>query len=403
MEVAEYKDYKEYKKELDVEVSRAAEGFVRIGYLLKVARDTSILYGSPYSNVVEFAQAEYGIDKTQVSRFININDRFSEGGYSDRLKEDYQGYGVAKLSLMLSLPDAVNEVLSPSYSKAEIRMIKGEVDAEQKTTDLKVMMEAQEAEKEEEKQRGTSAAEDLLHRVVWQLGKEETKLYREIHRVFQEEEGISALQETLAPDGERTYSIRIPGIGRILLSLKEEDTVTLLNIRTGKKGEYSWEDIAAALQGIMVTDIGATKSWQQTYGSTMPETLGEEKTPLQNGKEKVAPVQQKKKGKVVKVEGKKKPEKKDYVSMPGAVTGQMKVKDYPELLPETATQEERKVAPVQPGEEKQLRKMDYLRDMESKCADLYKAAAMCRWEQADRIMAEIGGILAGIRALGIGI
>ncbi len=384
MEVTEYRDYKEYKKELDAEVLRAAEGFVRIGYLLKVARDTSILYESPYSNVVEFAQAEYGIDKTQVSRFININDRFSEGGYSDRLKENYQGYGVAKLSLMLSLPDAVNEVLSPSYSKTEIRMIKEEVDAEQKTTDLEVMMEAQEAEK----QRKTSAAEDFLHRVVWQLGKEETALYRELHRGFQKGEGISFLQETLAPDGERTYSIRIPGIGRILLTLKEEDTVTLLNIRTGKKEEYSWEDMAAALQEIMVTDIEVTESWQQIYGDTMPE---EEKTPPKVSKEKVAPVQQKKKGKVVKVEEKKKPEKKDDVSMPEAITGQMEVKDYPELLPEAVAQEEKRVvAPVQlaetTDEEKREKRLARLRES---LTALYQAAVKATLEQIDEIQREI--------------
>lgn len=74
-EVIEYRNYAEYKQELDTELKKTAEGFVRIGYLLKVARDTRILAESGYQNVVEFAKAEYGIDKTQVSRFMNINDR----------------------------------------------------------------------------------------------------------------------------------------------------------------------------------------------------------------------------------------------------------------------------------------------------------------------------------------
>lgn len=73
-EVIEYRNYAEYKQELDTELKKTAEGFVRIGYLLKVARDTRILAESGYQNVVEFAKAEYGIDKTQVSRFMNIND-----------------------------------------------------------------------------------------------------------------------------------------------------------------------------------------------------------------------------------------------------------------------------------------------------------------------------------------
>ena len=40
-QVIEYRSYQEYKQELDTELKKTAEGFVRIGYLLKVARDTS--------------------------------------------------------------------------------------------------------------------------------------------------------------------------------------------------------------------------------------------------------------------------------------------------------------------------------------------------------------------------
>lgn len=69
MDVITYqKSYREYKAELDSELQKTAEGFVRIGYLLKVARDTNVLAESGYKTVAEFAQAEYSLDKTQVSR-----------------------------------------------------------------------------------------------------------------------------------------------------------------------------------------------------------------------------------------------------------------------------------------------------------------------------------------------
>ena len=41
-EIVYSKTYTEYKRELDAELSKSAESFVRIGYLLKVARDTDI-------------------------------------------------------------------------------------------------------------------------------------------------------------------------------------------------------------------------------------------------------------------------------------------------------------------------------------------------------------------------
>ena len=106
----EYGSYQEYKEAVDTELQKSAEGFVRIGYLLKVARDTDILKESGYGSVNEFAEAEYSLDKSQVSRFIRINDEYSEGGYSDRLQTKYRNFGYAKLAIMLTLPAAVNEI-----------------------------------------------------------------------------------------------------------------------------------------------------------------------------------------------------------------------------------------------------------------------------------------------------
>ena len=126
----EYASYDAYKAAVDAELKKTAESFVRIGYLLKVARDTDILKDSGYSNVNDFAWKEYKLERSQVSRFIRINDEFSEGGYSDVLQERYRGIGYAKLAVMLTLPAAVNEELSGSYSKAEILAVKDEVETE---------------------------------------------------------------------------------------------------------------------------------------------------------------------------------------------------------------------------------------------------------------------------------
>ena len=88
------KQYDEFKATLDREFTKAAESFVRIGYLLKVARDTDILHNSGYKSVTEFAKAEYNITPDMVSRYIKINDRFSVDGYGQELREDMQGYGI---------------------------------------------------------------------------------------------------------------------------------------------------------------------------------------------------------------------------------------------------------------------------------------------------------------------
>lgn len=316
--IQSYHTYTEYKEELDRELSKTAEGFVRIGYLLKVARDTDILHESGYATVTEFAQAEYDIDKTQVSRFIHINDRFSEGGYSDHLMQQYQGFGYAKLTLMLQLPDAVNESLSPGYSKAEIQAIKEEVDEENKISDLEVMLE----------QPGAAVEESLISRLVRQLGGDEPELFVEMHRIFAAPAWtIEDVKETMAPQGEKTYSVRIPGIGRIMLMLNtESEEIPAVNVRTGEKESYGWEDLPAAWLPIMDFAQDAEKNWSEVYCREFP---------------KVAPVQPE------KPEQKKKETKvKKAVKDPTDTKGQqVQLHDIDKTAPEVAQEEPEEETP----------------------------------------------------------
>ena len=276
-EVIEYRNYAEYKQELDTELKKTAEGFVRIGYLLKVARDTRILAESGYQNVVEFAKAEYGIDKTQVSRFMNINDKFSEGGYAPELKAEYQGFGYAKLSIMLSLPDEVNEVLTPDLSKSEIQQLKEDVDEEKKTTDIEVML----AEKDSVQQ----SLDTNLEKTMYQLGKDAPEIYKKlwISAVKNGETGKHFI-ENLIPNEQAVYTVRIPGVGAHMLAITENsDEVKLLNLRDASRNEmYSKEDIENAFGKISHVAGTWRESWEKEYGEKLPEEKG-----------KVAPVQPK--------------------------------------------------------------------------------------------------------------
>ena len=276
-EVIEYRNYAEYKQELDTELKKTAEGFVRIGYLLKVARDTRILAESGYQNVVEFAKAEYGIDKTQVSRFMNITDKFSEGGYAPELKAEYQGFGYAKLSIMLSLPDEVNEVLTPDLSKSEIQQLKEDVDEEKKTTDIEVMLE--------EKDSVQQSLDTNLEKTMYQLGKDAPEIYKKlwISAVKNGETGKHFI-ENLIPNEQAVYTVRIPGVGAHMLAITENsDEVKLLNLRDASRNEmYSKEDIENAFGKISHVAGTWRESWEKEYGEKLPEEKG-----------KVAPVQPK--------------------------------------------------------------------------------------------------------------
>lgn len=372
-ELINLNNYKDYKSALDKQMKETAEGFVKIGYLLKIAKETDILKDSGYSNVNDFAKAEYGIDKTMVSRFININDRFSENGNSPVLKTAYQGFGYAKLAIMLQLPDALNEELSPDYSKREIQALKEELDEEKKISDLEVYAERQSNEEHTE-----------LEQIVLKICEENPETYLRLHKAGTtgeiDEENIV---ELFAPAGEQMYSIRIPGIGRIAVCFKKEERIiSAINMRSYEKKQYVTEVVVEAVINTLATQEEDGKTaWQQLYNMPFPEPEKE--------KADIAPVQQKKPApkketKVIKAKTDKKSVEKDEekpINTPCGndsdalnnyeVEGQKNISDYPDVMPE--------------------KNNEYLQNLDSEFNDLeaaikakyYKKALICAEKMAN--------------------
>lgn len=292
-----FQTYEEYKQTLTAELTKASESFVRIGYLLKVARDTAILSGTEYKDVIEFAQAEYNLDKTQVSRFIRINDRFSEGGNSDRLQDSFRGIGYAKLSMMLLLPDALNEEITPAFSKTEVQALKEEVQAEAEVTPLERMMEPVRQDME---------SMTLVEKAIYELFQGNQKIYADVFDGIlrarpNTEDGREMLQEVLAPGGEAIHSVRIAGIGRIAISVKGLDRdVMLVNLRSNEKVPCNWDEVLDAACKFVTPDyVSAKAAYEALFG---------EPWQAEPEKPEIAPVQPKKETKVTKAVPDKKPE-----------------------------------------------------------------------------------------------
>lgn len=328
MELIQYETYREYKETLDRELEKTAEGFVRIGYLLRLAEETNILSESGYKNVNEFAKAEYNLDPSQVSRFININKRFAEDG-SAKLREHYQGFGYAKLALMLTLPENVNEIISPSFSKSEILELKTEIDKEKKITDLEVLTEG-EAEGQQDA--------GILYKALHQLGHEKPELYRRLHVTMQRRKDEKGIRDVLAPTGESVETLRIQGTGRIMIAFKESETA-IVNVRSNARENFSWSQVTETLEELMRLDVSSKESWESMYSEEFPEnapvqekaaTKKAPKPSKMDVPKKEAPSKESPKKETVKAAPKEKLEKKP--SEPEA--HQMQIEEFEEVLPE---------------------------------------------------------------------
>ena len=298
--IREVNNFVTLKQALGQELTKTSQSFIRIGYLLKKARDEEdILKDSGYSDVNEFASAEFGLDRSQVSRFTRINDRFSIGGYSEHLKSEYEQYGSAKLSLMLTLPDEINEELSPEYSKSEINAIKTEYEAEQKISDMEVLMEDTEG-----------IPDEFIAAIVKELNDEHPESVANFHDSYEMAQKLNVepdsmdVKEAFMPDGDRTYSIRIPGQGRFMVNMKEAG-ITIVNLRAlDEKSPLSWDEFYEALKIDMATRTFAVEEEKKPEKKEKPKKV-EPSKPKENKyvkevrefheREDAAPVQQEEK------------------------------------------------------------------------------------------------------------
>lgn len=267
--LTEIKGFQAFQEAMDHEIKEASEGFVRIGYLLKVARDTDILHESGFKSVAEFASARYGLTADIVSRYMAINDRFSEGGYSDRLAERYQVYGMTKLAEMLTLSDEVIAAVPTTATRQEIREIKAEIAEEMKKSDLEVMLEKPEKE-----------LDTLAQEVLVQYFDKAPERYPKVFLAVHQPEAEEALLEILAPTGSGMAMVRVAGKGKLMFSIDGTD-ISITNVRTGERKEYTPKTLLQEVQVLCPISKSPEQAWLDLYGRPMETGESEPPKPVE--------------------------------------------------------------------------------------------------------------------------
>lgn len=280
-ELRNIENYEQFKQALDTELANQAAGFVRTGYLLKKARDTDILAASGYSTVAEFAKAEYGLSKDIVSRYIAINDRYSEGGYSDRLQDKYEGYGVAKLQDMLTLPIEVVDLISPEMTRKEIAEVKAEVKEEEAISPVEVAIEGEDVQQ---------ADMDLAQKAIFQYAKDNPEKFKELVK-WTKDGDSEELESILAPSGIAVLASRPQGIGKVFTSFKGEgQPVDILAVRSNEKQTLSMDEYAAKVREVFAPVADMPDAYEKTFGvaPVQPENVTEKSETVSEKPENVS-------------------------------------------------------------------------------------------------------------------
>ena len=288
--------------------------FITIGYYLKLIRDNEMYRQDGFRDIWEFAQDTYGISKSTCSRWMAMNDKFSQDGNSPYLKEEYRDFGKSQLQEMLYLTDEQMEQARPDMTAKEIREIRK---PETPKMELKKPDEM-------ERQYLNNAAKRLIS--SWRVWF----LQDFTNRVLQVDISPKEIKKKLEGKSRTFYFSTDKGSGHVNLF---DDCVQVWNENNDCIGDFDWFYLAAAIQS-MWNEVILEKAEKKTKPYDRGCITG--KSPSGNcvccgkgGVECCAQCKEKCNGECGWIDAaivQQDPEEQ--------IQGQMEIQDYPEIFPE---------------------------------------------------------------------
>lgn len=308
-------EYIKIKEDLRRQLNFTAESFVKIGYFIKQIRDTEAFRQDRYENVFEFAQKEHGLSKSVTSRFMSINDKYSIGGNSEELREEFIGYGSSRLSEMLTMDPEDYCLVDKNTPVTEIREIKrvAKTATGEERTNLQEVFFTEYQDKKEE-----------LNAICKATSMEDVR-------------------EEVLHEG---YRLMKKGV----LAVKfEEGKILIRQLGVSGKQELSWEDFLKEMAAVF--NFNAEDPWTEAYGAENPEEKPKDEK-KEKKQESVATSQQ---------EEETKPEER--------IPGQKNIGDYKGVVPESE--------PFDPSPEKIISKCYSCANWEQ-CSEKGEAVDYCQ-------------------------
>lgn len=98
------------------ELDNIKQSFLTVGWYLKYIKDRELYKNDGYTNINEFAMDKFHMSQSNVSRYINLCERFSAGNGSPLLDKKYEGFDYSQLSEMLPMKPEDREKITPDMT-----------------------------------------------------------------------------------------------------------------------------------------------------------------------------------------------------------------------------------------------------------------------------------------------
>lgn len=309
------------------EMESVFDGFIDIGYYLKKVRDDQLYKQNGYESIFDYGQKVFNLSRYSTTRFMEVNDQYSIGGYSPEIDERWKGYGSSKLIEMLAIPGEIREEIPPEVTVKEIREAKTIIRETEEKFDPQMSLcdVAQEEEPEE-----------WMKDLVKHLFREDKKAFEQMVEFERSDIGNdrAGIEEDVLfmTNPSKFKMIRLEKANVMML----EKVIRVMPYRVGgelkEPEEFSYIDLAMAFEEVFFQDFpdisGSMQSiYERVYGVPLYETVEKkeekpEKTEeKKREKPKVKP-QEKRKKLPEKPQEKKEKEKPDEKQKEEQIPGQ---------------------------------------------------------------------------------
>lgn len=223
--------YEHAKDILRENLDAMKNNFIAAGYYMKYIRDNEMYLADGYGSIWEFAEDNYGIRKSTASRWMAMNDKFSQGGNSPVLAAEYRGFEKSQLQEMLYLDDKQIQAVAPDMTVKEIR------EARKPETPERELKKPDETDQEYLK----AAARNLITR--WR----DWFLEDYMNRVMKVDKSPGEIKKKLGKNGR--WRPFLTDVGAASMDLFD-DYVQIWDEKGECLGDFDWFHLAAAIQGM---------------------------------------------------------------------------------------------------------------------------------------------------------
>lgn len=254
-------DYREAKEIIRNKLQGMTQNFIGIGFYLRQIKETEGFQKDGYASVYEFAEDQYGIKRSTAIRWMQMNEKFSQGGYSPFLDSGYKDFGKSQLQEMLYLDSEQLEEVTPEMTVREIREIRTpDSESEEQLPDQmsvedfpEVLPEQEEQQTEEikvELQKPTEEVWEYLNAFARGFIKLRKNWFLENYqnRVMDVTTSPILIRQEFCEGRSRTHYFEIREKSAFINLF--DDYIQVFSVNCDYLGDYDWFYLAAAIQSM---------------------------------------------------------------------------------------------------------------------------------------------------------